>query len=184
MVLNENLGVSNENLGVSNENLGVPSENMEVPNENGPQRKYGGLQWKSCGPQWKYIMWVLNNNLEVFNENMRISLKIRGSPIKILGVSNENMESLTKIWGSQVKIWGSPMEILFPPAVQVQPRLPPALLALLELAGPLTKSIYTLLFCLSVCLPLCPFVSNKCQNGWTDRVQILFGTSHVPREDL
>ena len=70
------------------------------------------------------------------------------------------------------------MEILFPPAVQVQPRLPPALLALLELAGPLTKSIYTLLFCLSVCLPLCPFVSNKCQNGWTDRVQILYGTKN------
>ena len=36
--------------------------------------------------------------------------------------------------------------------------------------------------CMDVCLSVCPFVSNKRQNGWTDRAQILCGTSHDPRE--
>ena len=36
--------------------------------------------------------------------------------------------------------------------------------------------------CMGVCLSVCPFVSNKRQNGWTDRAQILCGTSHDPRE--
>ena len=36
--------------------------------------------------------------------------------------------------------------------------------------------IYTLLVCL--------FVSNKRENGWTDRTQSLCGTSHDPRQDL
>ena len=38
--------------------------------------------------------------------------------------------------------------------------------------------------CLSVCLFVCLFVSNKRQNGWTDRAQILCGTSRDPRESL
>ena len=33
-------------------------------------------------------------------------------------------------------------------------------------------------------LLVCPFVSNKRQNGWTDWVQILFRISHDPREGL
>ena len=40
--------------------------------------------------------------------------------------------------------------------------------------------LYTNLACRSVCL----FASNKRQNGWTDRVQILCGTSRDPREGL
>jgi len=43
---------------------------------------------------------------------------------------------------------------------------------------PLFKSIHE--FGLSVCL----FVSNKRQNGWTDRAQIFCGTSREPREGL
>ena len=34
------------------------------------------------------------------------------------------------------------------------------------------------------CLSVCPFVSNKRRNGWTDRAQIFCGTSHDPREGL
>ena len=44
----------------------------------------------------------------------------------------------------------------------------------------LLTSIYK--FGLSVCLSVCLFVSNKRQNGWTDRAQIFCGTSHDPRE--
>ena len=40
--------------------------------------------------------------------------------------------------------------------------------------------LYINLACLSVCL----FVSNKPQNGWTDRAQIFCGTSREPREGL
>ena len=40
------------------------------------------------------------------------------------------------------------------------------------------------IFCLSVLVFLAMFVSNKRQNGWTDRAQILCGTSHDPREGL
>ena len=49
-----------------------------------------------------------------------------------------------------------------------------------------TKSIYKfgLSVCLFVCLPVCLFVSNKRQNGWTDRAQIFFETSRDPREGL
>ena len=43
-------------------------------------------------------------------------------------------------------------------------------------------SIYK--FGLSVCLFVCLFVSNKRQNGWTDRAQIFCGTSRDPREGL
>ena len=43
-------------------------------------------------------------------------------------------------------------------------------------------SIYK--FGLSVCLSVCLFVSNKRQNGWTDRAQIFCGTSRDPREGL
>ena len=42
------------------------------------------------------------------------------------------------------------------------------------------NNLYINLACLSVCL----FVSNKCQNGWTDRAQIFCGTSRDPREGL
>ena len=38
--------------------------------------------------------------------------------------------------------------------------------------------------CLFVCLGVCLFVSNKRQNGWTDRAQIFCGTSRDPREGL
>ena len=41
-------------------------------------------------------------------------------------------------------------------------------------------NLYINLACLSVCL----FVSNKLQNGWTDRAQIFCGTSHDHREGL
>ena len=44
------------------------------------------------------------------------------------------------------------------------------------------SSIYK--FGLSVCLSVCLFVSNKRQNGWTDRAHIFCGTSHDPREGL
>ena len=43
-------------------------------------------------------------------------------------------------------------------------------------------SIYK--FGLSVCLSVCLFVSNKRQNGWTDRAQIFRGTSRDHREGL
>jgi len=33
-------------------------------------------------------------------------------------------------------------------------------------------------------LSVCLFVSNKRQNGWTDRAQIFCGTSRYPREGL
>ena len=45
-----------------------------------------------------------------------------------------------------------------------------------------TTSIW--LVCLSVCLFVCLFVSNKRQNGWTDRAQIICGTSRDHREGL
>ena len=35
-----------------------------------------------------------------------------------------------------------------------------------------------------VCLSVCLFVSNKRQNGWTDRAQIFCVTSRDPREGL
>ena len=38
--------------------------------------------------------------------------------------------------------------------------------------------------CLGVCLSVWLFVSNKRQNGWTDRAQIFCGTSRDPREGL
>ena len=40
------------------------------------------------------------------------------------------------------------------------------------------------LACLSVCLFVCLFVSNKRQNGWTDRAQFFCGTSRDHREGL
>ena len=43
-------------------------------------------------------------------------------------------------------------------------------------------SIYK--FGLSVCVSVCLFISNKRQNGWTDRAQIFCGTSSDPREGL
>ena len=43
---------------------------------------------------------------------------------------------------------------------------------------------YINLACLSVCLSVCLFVSNKRQNGLTDRAQIFCGTSRDPREGL
>ena len=42
------------------------------------------------------------------------------------------------------------------------------------------RYLYINLACLSVCL----FVSNKRQNGWTDRAQFFCGTSRDPREGL
>ena len=54
--------------------------------------------------------------------------------------------------------------------------------------GPRTNwqadNLYINLACLSVCLSVCLFVSNKRQNGWTDRAQIFCGTSCDPREGL
>ena len=47
-----------------------------------------------------------------------------------------------------------------------------------------TPCIYIYFACLSVCMLVCLFVSNKRQNSWTDRAQILCGTLHDPREDL
>ena len=44
--------------------------------------------------------------------------------------------------------------------------------------GNITKNICIFFACMSVCL----FVSNKRQNGWTDRAPIFCGTSHGPRE--
>ena len=50
----------------------------------------------------------------------------------------------------------------------------------------LTFRIYTIfyLYIYFACLSVCPFVSNKRQNGGTDRAKILCGTSHDPREGL
>ena len=45
-------------------------------------------------------------------------------------------------------------------------------------------NLYINLACLSVCLFVCLFVSNKRQNGWTDRAQIFCGTSRDSREGL
>ena len=42
--------------------------------------------------------------------------------------------------------------------------------------------LYLNLACLSVCLFVCLFVSNKRQNGWTDRAKIFCGTSRDPRK--
>ena len=44
--------------------------------------------------------------------------------------------------------------------------------------------LYINLACLSVCLFVCLFLSNKRQNGWTDRAQIFCGISLDPREGL
>ena len=41
-----------------------------------------------------------------------------------------------------------------------------------------------ILACLFGCLFVCLFLSNERQNGWTDRDQILYGTSRDPREGL
>ena len=38
------------------------------------------------------------------------------------------------------------------------------------------------IYALLVCMPVCLFLPNKRQNDWTDRAQILYGTSHDPRE--
>ena len=46
----------------------------------------------------------------------------------------------------------------------------------------LPKSIYK--FSLSVLVSVCLFVSNKRENGWTDRAQIFCGTSRDHREGL
>ena len=47
-----------------------------------------------------------------------------------------------------------------------------------------SRLLYINLACLSVCLSVCLYVSNKRQNGWTDRAQIFCGTSRDPREGL
>ena len=53
------------------------------------------------------------------------------------------------------------------------------------LSAPLLyQHLYINLACLSVCLFVCLFVSNKRQNGWTDRAQIFCGSSRDPREGL
>ena len=44
--------------------------------------------------------------------------------------------------------------------------------------------LYINLACLFVCYVVCLFVSNKRQNGWTDRAQIFCATSRDPREGL
>ena len=44
--------------------------------------------------------------------------------------------------------------------------------------------LYIYKFGLSVCLFVCLFVSNKRQNGWTDRAQFFCGTSRDHREGL
>ena len=55
---------------------------------------------------------------------------------------------------------------------------------ILLLSNSFTSNLYINLACLSVCLFVCLFVSNKRQNGWTDRAQIFCGTSRDPREGL
>ena len=47
-----------------------------------------------------------------------------------------------------------------------------------------TKFISIYKFSLGACMSVCPFVSNKRQNGWTNRAQILWGTSRDSREGL
>ena len=42
------------------------------------------------------------------------------------------------------------------------------------------QHLYINLACLSVCLSVCLCVSNKRQNGWTDRAQIFCGTLGTP----
>ena len=54
---------------------------------------------------------------------------------------------------------------------------------LLQVSKVTNHFIYYLLS-MSVCLFVCLFVSNKCQNGWINRAQILSGTSHDYREGL
>ena len=46
------------------------------------------------------------------------------------------------------------------------------------------KSSLIYLYINSACLFVCLFVSNKRQNGWTDRAQIFCGTSRDSREGL
>ena len=46
------------------------------------------------------------------------------------------------------------------------------------------QHLYINLACLSVMVFVCLFVSNKRQNGWTDRAQSFCGTSRSPREGL
>ena len=43
---------------------------------------------------------------------------------------------------------------------------------------------YIYKLCLSVCRFVCPFLSNKRQDGWTDQVQFLCGTLDDPRKGL
>ena len=44
------------------------------------------------------------------------------------------------------------------------------------------KTIFYKIYTLLVCLGVCMFVSNKRQNGWTDRTQILYEASHWSEE--
>ena len=53
-----------------------------------------------------------------------------------------------------------------------------------KLSNEFKLHLYINLACLFVCLSLCLFVSNKRQNGSTDRAQIFCGTSRDPREGL
>ena len=49
----------------------------------------------------------------------------------------------------------------------------------------LNRIFYLYVLCVYfACLSVCPFVSNKRQNGWTDRALIFCGTSRDPREGL
>ena len=48
----------------------------------------------------------------------------------------------------------------------------------------LDSIIYIYIIYYFACLSVEMFVSNKHQNGWTDRAHIICGTSHDPREDL
>ena len=59
--------------------------------------------------------------------------------------------------------------------VDSEPRPPPRKKKIPKYAPDNMISIYML------CLSVCPFLSKKRQNGWTDQAQILCGSSHVLR---
>ena len=54
----------------------------------------------------------------------------------------------------------------------------------LEIWNDIPLYLYLYFACPGVCLFFCLYLSNKSQNGWTDRAQIFCGTSRDPKEGL
>ena len=88
------------------------------------------------------------------------------------------------VFGVALKMWGNVIFLFWQPQNLKHDLI---LLAFLKII----LMIYIYFACRSVswyiyilCLSVCFFVSNKRQNGWTDRTKILCVTSHDPSEVL